>query len=163
MEPKVKIAFGGGCHWCTEAVFQSLKGVYKVEQGFVSSYGNAASFSEAVIVYYDPNLIDLEVLTEIHLHTHKSTVQHRMRTKYRSAIYTFTPKQFAEALKILKDLQPKFDHQIITEVLDFKAFKPSEEQFQNYYAQNPQKPFCERYIAPKLHLLQKEYQQYTET
>jgi len=68
-----KIAMGGGCHWCTEAVFQSLKGVQLVEQGFIASHGNSDKFSEGVIVHFDPHLIPLEVLIEIHLHTHQCT------------------------------------------------------------------------------------------
>ena len=84
-----KIAFGGGCHWCTEAVFQSLKGVEKVEQGFITSYDQNNTFSEAVIVDFNTEKIDLKTLVEIHLHTHKSTSNHSMRKKYRSAIYVF--------------------------------------------------------------------------
>ena len=88
-----KIAFGGGCHWCTEAVFQSIKGVLKVEQGFVASTKKNSSFSEAVIVHFEDSKIALKTLIEIHLHTHKSTSNHSMRSKYRSAIYTFSEVQ----------------------------------------------------------------------
>ncbi|WP_343065456.1 peptide-methionine (S)-S-oxide reductase [Arenibacter arenosicollis] len=86
METNQKIAFGGGCHWCTEAVYQSLKGVEVVEQGFVASKGEESFFSEAVIVHYDPKSIALKDLILIHLYTHKSTSDHSMRNKYRSAI-----------------------------------------------------------------------------
>ncbi|MEL6919372.1 MAG: peptide-methionine (S)-S-oxide reductase, partial [Bacteroidota bacterium] len=71
-----KIAFGGGCHWCTEAVFQSLRGVTLVEQGFVASTGEHKTFSEAVIVHYDDKAISKEDLIAVHLHTHKSTAAH---------------------------------------------------------------------------------------
>lgn len=84
-----RIIFGGGCHWCTEAVFQSLKGVRTVEQGFISSYGGNDTFSEGVIVHYNAAVISPMDLTAIHLHTHQSTVDHSMRGKYRSAIYIF--------------------------------------------------------------------------
>ena len=60
-----KIALGGGCHWCTEAVFQSLIGVHKVEQGFVASTDENTSFSEAVIVHFSPEAISLQTLIEI--------------------------------------------------------------------------------------------------
>jgi len=62
METIHKIAFGGGCHWCTEAVYKSLKGIISVEQGFVASDGEESSFSEAVIVSYEPSDISLEDL-----------------------------------------------------------------------------------------------------
>ena len=152
-----KIAFGGGCHWCTEAVFQSLIGVEKVEQGWVASTAKNNTFSEAVIVHFDNSKINLKTLIEIHLLTHKSTSNHSMRTKYRSAIYYFTHQQKGESLKIIDELQPQFDNKIITQVLEFQQFKPSTEEFQNYYQSNPEKPFCKRYINPKLAFLQKEY------
>ena len=74
-----KIAFGGGCHWCTEAVFQILIGVVKVQQGWVRSVKENDTFSEAVIVHFNAKKTDLKVLIEIHLLTHKSTSNHSMR------------------------------------------------------------------------------------
>ena len=70
-----KIGLGGGCHWCTEAVFEAVKGVTETKQGFIASEGDAANFSEAVIVVFDPEQVSLEKLIEIHLVTHKSTVR----------------------------------------------------------------------------------------
>ncbi|WP_218598177.1 peptide-methionine (S)-S-oxide reductase [Polaribacter sp. NJDZ03] len=151
-----KVAFGGGCHWCTEAVFQMLIGVEKVEQGWVASIEKNNTFSEAVIVYFDLEKINLKTLIEIHLLTHKSTSNHSMRTKYRSAIYYFTQQQKEDCLKIIEKLQVGFKYKIITKVLEFKDFKPNTEEFQNYYQSNPDKPFCKNYINPKLtFLLQK--------
>lgn len=148
-----KIGFGGGCHWCTEAVFQSLIGVCKVEQGFISSTGENQSFSEAVIVSYDPKTIKLEDLIAIHLHTHKSTSAHRMRTKYRSAIYTFSEPDREKTLNILTRLQQDFKTPLATKVLLFVAFKASQDLFHNYYYNNTEKPFCTTYISPKLKVL----------
>lgn len=152
-----KIALGGGCYWCTEAVFQSLRGVEKVEQGFVASDAANSTLSEGVIVYFDPEIISLEVLIEIHLLTHKSTSQHSMRKKYRSAVYSFSQIQQKEAQLALMKLQQMFGKRIITKVLPFKTFKPSEEQFTNYYYKDSQKPFCQNYIHPKLQLLLKKF------
>ena len=76
-----KIGFGGGCHWCTEAYFQSLKGVEKVEQGWISSSAPDDAFSEAVIVYYNPAVIPLNILIAVHLHTHASTKNHSFLKK----------------------------------------------------------------------------------
>ncbi|RKN29908.1 peptide methionine sulfoxide reductase, partial [Aquimarina sp. AD1] len=89
----LKIGLGGGCHWCTEAVFQSLKGITSVEQGYIKSTGNNNSFSEAVIIVFSPEIISLKDLIEIHLLTHKSTSNHSFREKYRSAIYYFKNEQ----------------------------------------------------------------------
>ncbi len=152
-----KIAFGGGCHWCTEAVFQALNGVNKVEQGFVASTDHNTAFSEAVIVHFNPETITLDSLIQIHLHTHKSTSNHSMRNKYRSAIYYFSEAQHTKAQTIVSQLQSEFDAPIITKTLPFKDFKPSEVQFKNYYKNNPNKPFCKTYIHPKLKLLQAKF------
>jgi peptide-methionine (S)-S-oxide reductase len=148
-----KVGFGGGCHWCTEAVFQSLIGVKKVEQGWVTSAEKNKSFSEAVIVHFDVKEINLKTLIEIHLRTHKSTSNHSMRTKYRSAVYYFSRQQKEESIKIIEELQSGFKDAIITQLLEFKNFKPSSEEFQNYYQSDPDKPFCKNYIHPKLQFL----------
>mgnify|MGYP000579319760 CR=1 FL=1 len=160
---ETKIAFGGGCHWCTEAVFQFLIGVLKVEQGWVNSFGRDASFSEAVIVTFDTELIPLETLIEVHLYTHKSTVAHSFREKYRSAIYAFSTKQLEASKTSIENLQPSFDQVIITKVLPFKSFNASREQIQSYYKKNPNKPFCKRYINPKLELLLEKFSKYVDT
>jgi peptide-methionine (S)-S-oxide reductase len=152
-----KIAFGGGCHWCTEAVFQTILGVEKVDQGWVASTEINNTFSEAVIVHFNIEKIALKTLIEIHLLTHKSTSNHSMRTKYRSAIYYFSHQQKEESLKIIKDLQGNFKENIITKILEFKSFKPSTEEFKNYYQSNPDKPFCKNYINPKLKLLLNQF------
>ena len=152
-----KIGFGGGCHWCTEAVFQSLTGVSKVDQGFIASTGENRTFSEAVIVHFNPNTIPLRLLIEIHLRTHKSTVNHQMRSKYRSAIYVFSEVQFDEVKQMLQSMQKEFDNNLITRVLTFHEYKPSESQFANYYYNNPDKPFCKNHIDPKLRILLKQF------
>lgn len=90
--PLQKIGLGGGCHWCTEAYFLSLKGVEKVEQGWIASTPPNDAFSEAVLVHYDPSQIPLPVLIAIHLHTHAATKAHAFRSKYRSAVYVLEEK-----------------------------------------------------------------------
>lgn len=157
MEKIKKIGLGGGCHWCTEAVFQSLRGVQQVDQGYLASGGEAASFSEGVIVSYDPEIIPLETLIEIHLHTHRSTSNHSFRDKYRSAVYYFTAEDATKAEEALEYFQQGFEATIITEVLPFREFEASRESIQDYYLKNPEKPFCEKYIHPKLELLKKEF------
>lgn len=144
-----KIGLGGSCHWCTEAVFQSLYGVQKVEQGWISSKEHP-SLSEAVVLHFDKTVIDLPVLIQIHLHTHSCTSEHSMREKYRSAIYVFDDTQFKNAHVIIKDNQEGFSNSIITQVLYFEHFKTNTGNFLNYYYTNVDKPFCKNVINPKL-------------
>lgn len=157
MSHLIKIGFGGGCHWCTEAVFLSLKGVKEVRQGWISSKMPYDSFSEAVLLRFDSKVISLKDLIAIHLHTHKSTSNHSMREKYRSAIYYFSEDEKLYTEKILQRLQKDFDEKIITKIVPFFAFKPSLEEHQNYYYKNPEKPFCKTYINPKLQWLLKKF------
>ena len=158
----VKIGFGGGCHWCTEAIFQSLKGVIKVEQGFIAQEDGDSSFSEAVLVNYDTKQISLKDLMEVHLHTHKSTSAHSMRTKYRSAVYVYNSDTHDVASEYLKELQLDFKDELITEVHYFKEFKYSEVQFHNYFYTNPEKPFCKTYISPKLKFLMQKFSSHVD-
>jgi peptide-methionine (S)-S-oxide reductase len=155
-----QIAFGGGCHWCTEAVFQTLKGVPKVEQGWVSSTKENSPFSEAVIVHFNSEKINLKTLIEIHLRTHKSTKNHSLRSKYRSAVYYFSKHEKEKSEKFITELQFDFKDKIITKILEFKKFKPSIKEFQNYYQSKPNKPFCENYINPKLQFLLQNFSNY---
>lgn len=148
-----KVGFGGGCHWCTEAVFQSLLGVEKVEQGWIASEDENEWFSEAVIVYFNPEEVPLKILMEVHLRTHKSSSKHSMRSKYRSAIYYFQDTEKYVITNTLESLKKEIDQDIITQVLPFKQFKESREEIQNYYFKNPDKPFCQTYITPKLKLI----------
>lgn len=156
-----KIGFGGGCHWCTEAIFDALKGVRQVEQGWItSSRPNATTPSEAVIVHYDEKKISLDILTEIHLFTHNSTSNHTFRDKYRSAIYTFSDEQEVKTQNILKQMQKLFEKPLVTKVYPFDTFRLNEEQYLNYYKSNPEKPFCQVRIKPKLRILMKKYRTY---
>lgn len=148
-----KIGLGGGCHWCTEGVFESLIGIKVVNQGWIASTDNNAELSEAIEVYFDQYLISLQTLIEIHLHTHASTANHSMRKKYRSAIYTYNDAQNQAACKVLDSLQSDFDKPIITQVLPFYSFKANKDELQNYLYNSPNKPFCKTYIHPKLRLL----------
>ena len=155
-----KIGLGGGCHWCTEAVFQSLKDVTEVRQGWISS-GEFPTFSEGILVEYDPDLIPLEILIKIHLSTHSSTSDHAMRNKYRSAVYAFTEEQRMEVERLIRALQGEYSKKIITQPLTFRKFKLNTEDYQEYYRKDPQRPFCRNVIAPKIRKLLREYGKWT--
>ena len=150
MSKILKIGFGGGCHWCTEAVFQSLDGVRKVEQGWIASEPPFATFSEAVIVHYSPTEISLEKLIFVHLNTHSSTNAHQMRGKYRSAIYYFNEPSVNEIQELIEKQSKIAGKKYVTKTLAFKEFKLNQEDYLNYFKRQPDKPFCQRYIVPKL-------------
>jgi len=148
-----KAGFGGGCHWCTEAVFAALKGVIAVEQGWIASNGEHDTFSEGVIVHFDTDIIGFEVLISIHLHTHSATSAHSMRGKYRSAVYACTDQDATTAVEAIETLQRDFKDLIITRVLPLADFKINNPDSLNYYFNDPKKPFCELYINPKMKML----------
>lgn len=152
-----RIGFGGGCHWCTEAVFAALRGVGRVEQGFIRADAPDDSFSEAVLLTFQPDRISLGSLIEIHLRTHSSTSNHAMRPKYRSAIYVMDEVQAEAARRALIELGPGFDAPLVTRILPYRTFKASDVRFQRYAEKNAGGPFCTTYIDPKLALLRKEF------
>ena len=153
-----KIGLGGGCHWCMEGVFQSVVGVEKVDQGWIASLGSNTAFSEGIIIHFDPVLISLETIIEIHLITHSSESDHGMRSKYRSAIYTFKDHQYQNVREILCSLRVKNSKNYITQVLKFSNFKLNDKHYLDYYYKNPKAPFCQRYIVPKLKKLCKTHE-----
>ncbi|WPU97036.1 peptide-methionine (S)-S-oxide reductase [Mucilaginibacter sabulilitoris] len=155
-----QIGFGGSCHWCTEAIFRSLRGVQKVDQGWIASDGGHTQPSEAVIVHFDENEIDLRTLIAIHLYTHSCTSTHSMRGKYRSAVYTFDKEQNKFAKAAIRKLQADFGELIITEVLPFVTFKLNDENYLDYYYKDPSKPFCQNIVNPKLSALLARFEKY---
>ena len=156
-EKTITIGLGGGCHWCTEAVYSSLKGVISVEQGWMSSHSPNDAFSEAVLIVIKEQEISLQKIIEIHLNTHSATSNHQLRDKYRSAVYVMNEEEKRRSISILEKLQTQFDTPLVTQVLDFKGFKKSDKAYIDYYYKNPTKPFCQTYIHPKLNKLLKHY------
>ncbi len=150
MKSLKKIGFGGGCHWCTEAIFQHVPGVQHVDQGWVSSNPPSDEFSEAVIVQFDDST-SVEKLTEIHLATHSSRSQHPLRRKYRSAIYYFDEEVRTKAESYLLSLGSP----VITKLIPMLSFKRNQERYIDYYKKNPEAEFCQRYIEPKLKQVRK--------
>ena len=152
-----KIGFGGGCHWCTEGVFQALRGVLQVDQGFIQSEAPSDAWAEGVIVTFDPSIIRLEILVEVHLRTHSASVTYSPEGRYRSAIYVFEPDQRGEAERTVARLAQPTTETARTLVLPFTGFRSSEARYQNYYRTDPNRPFCRRYIDPKLDYIRKNF------
>jgi peptide-methionine (S)-S-oxide reductase len=134
----------------------SITGVLKVDQGWISPK-DEPTFSEAVIVEFDPKIIALNNLVGIHLHSHSCTAVHRMRSKYRSAIYLMHDKQQLPVINAINEYQQDFEAQIITEVVPFGQFRLNSENYLNYYFKHPEKPFCENIVNPKLRELIARY------
>lgn len=152
------LGFGGGCHWCTEAVFQPLVGVCDVRQGFIRSDAPNDSWSEAVEVDFDPDRISIADLLSVHLSTHSSTSQHRMRVKYRSAVYAPDVDLLGTCATEVANLATNTGLPFVTQALMHRGFKPSDTRYHNYYRSAPERPFCQTYIEPKLALLRDRHQ-----
>ncbi|MBY5923999.1 MULTISPECIES: peptide-methionine (S)-S-oxide reductase [unclassified Halomonas] len=150
---KARLALGGSCYWCLEAVYQSLKGVDAVHQGWVAAEPPDSDFHEAVVVDYDPSRLPMDVLIEIHLHTHHATSGHALRQRYRSAVYVQNQVHAQLARQVLTQLQDDFDAPLVTQVLPLAAFRDSKLAYHDYFYSDPSRPFCERWITPKLKLL----------
>jgi peptide-methionine (S)-S-oxide reductase len=152
-----KIGFGGGCHWCTEGVFQALLGVVEVKQGFIQSDAPWDAWSEGVLVHFDPAIIDLGTLAEVHLRTHSGNGTYSPGGRYRSAIYVFDSHQRQTAALMIDHIATESGAPARTMVLPFVGFKPSDARYQNYYRSNPSRPFCRRYIDPKLDYIRRNF------
>ena len=148
-----RIGLGGGCHWCTEGVFVSLEGVSRVEQGFIAASAPDDAFSEAVIVHFDPDTIELDELLRVHVETHSSSGDHSLRGRYRSAVYVFDDGQLRDCRDVLTTIRTLDRPELLTRVLRFGAFRASLAEHRDYYRTDPSRPFCRRYIAPKIERL----------
>lgn len=165
--------FAGGCFWCTEAFFTDLKGVEKVVSGYIGgttknpTYKEVCSgttgHAEAIKIMYNPDEIAYEDLLEIFFATHDPTTLNRqgadIGTQYRSEVFYTTSEQKTKAenfIKLLED-QKIFDKKIVTKVSEATEFYPAEDYHQDYYALNPNQPYCKAVIEPKLSKLKKNY------
>lgn len=158
------ITLGGGCFWCTEAVFSALDGVQTVESGYCNgavvkpTYEQVCTgetgHAEVVRVRFDAQRIALADLLEIFLVTHDPTTVNRqghdVGTQYRSGIYVHNDDQAAVARQVLATMAPKFDAPLVTEVEPERNYWPAEDYHQGYYAQHPHAGYCAFVISPKL-------------
>ncbi len=160
------ITLGGGCFWCTEAVFQQVEGVISVTSGY--SGGNIANptyrevtsgltgHAEVVQIVYDKNLVNLEDILKVFFRTHNPTTLNRqgadVGTQYRSVVFFHDETQHKVALEIKQKLneQAIWNDPIVTEIVPFEAFYKAEEYHQNYYNKNPNQGYCQFVIVPKL-------------
>ncbi len=165
--------FGSGCFWCTEAIFQQVKGVEKVVSGYSGGKVKNPSYkevctgltghAEVVQITYNPAIISFDELLEIFWQTHDPTTLNRqgndVGTQYRSVIFYHTEEQKkkAEFYKKKLDEAGVFNRPIVTEISPFTEFYPAENYHQNYYRLNPDAPYCTFVIAPKLEKFRKVF------
>jgi len=170
-ENKLELAtFGGGCFWCTEAVFQEVKGVENIVSGYTGgsapgkpTYREVCSgltgHAEVVQITFDPTLISYRDLVTIFMTTHDPTSMNRqggdVGTQYRSVIYYHRETQKQVAISVIKDVQSYYDTPIVTEISPIGEFHEAEDYHQNYYANNQTQGYCSFVITPKLSKLRK--------
>lgn len=167
------LVLGGGCFWCTEAVFQRLKGVEKVVSGYMGGLFPNPSYreictgktghAEVILVEFDPKQISLEELLLVFFKTHDPTTLNRqgndVGTQYRSVIFYADEVQRLAAEKLIQDLETEqvFDAPIVTELSPASEFYRAEDYHQNYFNQNGYQPYCTFVIQPKLEKFTKEF------
>jgi len=170
------IVFGGGCFWCTEAIFSELRGVVSVVPGYAGGHKISPSYedictgstghAEVVKVEYDPGMISLGDLLKVFFALHDPTTKNRQGNdvgdQYRSVIFYMSAEQkkqtddFIDALKASRE----FKSPIVTEVKPFSNFYEAEDYHKNYYALNSEKPYCRVIISPKLLKLREKFKKF---
>jgi peptide-methionine (S)-S-oxide reductase len=171
---KTEVAtFGTGCFWCTEAVFQELKGVVKVYSGYMGGHVANPSYeevcagttghAECLQVFYDPELLSYDELLEVFWESHDPTQLNRqgndIGTQYRSAIFFHTEeqRQKAEHYKAQLDKEGAYPNPIVTEITPASTFYPAEDYHQDYYNNHGSQPYCYLVIRPKVEKFEKAF------
>jgi peptide-methionine (S)-S-oxide reductase len=165
--------FGGGCFWCTEAVFQMLKGVSKVESGYAGgamenpSYEKVSSgttgHAEVIRVTYDPSVISYEDLLTVFFGSHDPTTPNRQGAdvgeQYRSIVLYQTPEEKEVADKLVKEVQESLTDgtRVVTQVVPLGKFFKAEDYHQNYFKENTSAPYCQLIIEPKIEKVKKRF------
>lgn len=162
---------GGGCFWCTEAVFQRLKGVHEVESGYANgkfdhpTYQQVSSglsgYVEVSKVTFDQAILSYEDLLKVFMTSHDPCSMDRQGadagSQYHSAIYFINEKQRAIAEKVIQELSPSYATPIVTEVAPLERYFKAESYHQNYYNANEEAGYCRIVIEPKILKLRKQY------
>jgi peptide-methionine (S)-S-oxide reductase len=159
--------FGGGCFWCTEAVFKRVEGVVSVASGYAGGTAKNPSYeqvcsggtghAEVVKVEYDPGEVSYEKLLEWFWKSHDPTTLNRqgadVGTQYRSIILYRNGEQKKAAEKSKKEIGRLYSKPIVTEIVPLREFYPAEEYHQDYFEKNPYAGYCTVVIRPKLRMM----------
>jgi peptide-methionine (S)-S-oxide reductase len=173
-KPELSLAtLGGGCFWCLEAVFEQVRGVDKVESGYAGgsavnpSYRQVCSdttgHAEVVQVTFDPAVISYREILEIFFAIHDPTTLNRQGmdegTQYRSAIFYHSPQQQQTAQQLIDELNQAdiWSRPIVTQVLPFPTFWKAEDYHQGYFRANPNQPYCQAVVGPKVAKFRKHF------
>ena len=168
--------FGGGCFWCTEAVFLEIQGVIKVVSGYAGgdipnpSYEAVCTgqtqHAEVILIDFDEQQISYTQLLHVFFATHDPTTLNRqgndVGTQYRSVIYYFDETQKQQAEQLIVELKQE-GIDIVTELSSVPTFYPAEDYHQNFYAKNPSQGYCNFAIPPKLSKLRGKFQDLLKT
>lgn len=171
MDKEVAV-FGGGCFWCTEAVFQRLDGVISAQPGYAGgttknpTYEDVSSgetgHAEVIKIGYNPAKISYEDLLTVFFATHDPTTLNRqgndVGTQYRSIILYSNDEQKEKAEKFIKELN-KVGDEVVTELKTLDTVYPAEDYHKNYYEKNKDKAYCQVVISPKLEKLEKKFKE----
>lgn len=168
--------FAGGCFWCTEAVFQRLKGVENVKSGFTGGFiknppyrevvTGRTGHAEAIQLTFNPEIIGYRDLLLIFFGTHDPTTLNRQQndvgTQYRSAVFYHSEAQKETAENVIEELDEKhfFDSKIVTEVTEASKFYEAEVAHQDFYNQHREQPYCQYIIDPKMQKLTSYFSKY---
>jgi peptide-methionine (S)-S-oxide reductase len=168
-----KATFGSGCFWCTEAIFERLNGVVKVESGYSGGKVENPTYEEVCTgttghaevtqITYDPSIITFDELLEVFWKTHDPTTLNRqgndVGTQYRSVIFYHNEeqKELAEKYKAELDKSGVWDNPIVTEISPFTNFYSAEKYHQDYYNNNPNQGYCTFVITPKVEKFEKVF------
>lgn len=162
---------GGGCFWCTEAVFLAVRGVSRVTSGYAGGLRPNPSYeqictgvtghAEVIAIEYDPAQLDYATLLDIFFATHDPTTLNRQGndrgTQYRSVIFYLNPQQQQIAAAKIAELITQ-GIPVVTELSPAPTFYPAEDYHQNYFAKNPTQGYCNFVIPPKLNKLRQVFQ-----
>lgn len=170
-----KATLAGGCFWCTEAVFNRLKGVISVVPGYSGGTvvqptyeqvcGGRTGHAEAIQITFDPSIISFQTILDVFFATHNPTTLNRqgndVGTQYRSAIFYTTDEQkrIAEASKEQQEREGKHSDPLVTEIVPFTNFYEADDYHKNYYDNNKSAPYCTMVIDPKIQKLYKDFKE----
>jgi peptide-methionine (S)-S-oxide reductase len=172
------LVLGGGCFWCTEAVFVQVKGVLDVESGYCNGQSHNPTYeqvcsgltghNEVVRLVYDPQIISTRVLLEIFFVIHDPTTLNRQGndrgTQYRSGIYFTKPEQAEVAQAMVAEIQAEnvFESSLVTEVLPLQNYSAAEEYHQDFFERNPTQGYCMAVAAPKVWKFKKTFSEWSK-